>query len=155
MEAATFTVVAGTAKTTGTPVGKGKAHRRAIVTGSLPGAISILPDPGKSKPERSGTPLRRQGLPAVFSSFASSIETAFVGAVRDQAERTTSSWVTRALDTLASVVSRALMFPSGGQTQPTPSTEVRSLAAFFSSPVFPQASAPKARRVSQASSLLS
>ena len=73
--------------------------------GSLPGTLSSLQDTGRNDPARSGPPLRWRALLAgSLPLFASSIETAFEGAVRDQTERTTSSWVSGALDALTSVV---------------------------------------------------
>ena len=67
--------------------------------------------------------------PSWFStSFASAVESAFVGAVRDQTERTTSSWVSGALDTLTSVVRRAVTPPSGGQMTATPTTNIQAHA---------------------------
>ena len=61
--------------------------------------------------------------PSWFStSFASTIESGFVGAVREQTERTTSSWISGALDTLTHVVRRAVTLLNGGQTIPSPTT---------------------------------
>ena len=82
--------------------------------------------------------------PSRFStSFASSIESAFVGAVRDQTERTTSSWVSGALDTLTSVVRRAVALPSGGQTTTAQTTDAQVPATARNSPVKPQAETTK------------
>ena len=55
--------------------------------------------------------------PSWFSAtFASTIESAYVGAVREQTERTTSSWISGALlDTFTNVVRQAVTPLNGGQ----------------------------------------
>ena len=62
-----------------------------------------------------------------------------MGAVRDQTERTTSSWVSGTLDALTSVVRHAVAPPSGGQTQTAQTTEAQAFANARGSPVKPQA----------------
>ena len=85
---ATGTVTDGAATTAGTLAGKGKERRKGNITGSPPGALKSLRNPGKNKLGRSGTPHRRRPLPSwLTTTFANFVVSAFVGAVRDQAEQ--------------------------------------------------------------------
>ena len=62
MVVAIGTVLAGTAATTFTPIGKRRARRKETVAGSLPGTLSSLQDTDRNHPVRSGPPLRWRGL---------------------------------------------------------------------------------------------